>query len=259
LSGGGGSGTYIYLWEQSHDGTPWTSAQGINNQSDGSYQPPVMTRTMKYRRSVTSGASGCCTSTSNILDLVLDSLPVGSAINAGNDTIIYSFDHIVQMAADPAFNGGTGKWSVVDGTGSFTNDSDNETKVTGLSKGLNTYLWTVTKGACKLEDQVSVTILDLKIPEGFSPNNDPDGYNNKFIINGLDLPNQTAELTIINGAGVEVYHTSNFDNNEWSNWDGKNSKGIDLPEGTYYYLLRITSNGNGQVFKKSGFIVLKRY
>lgn len=259
LSGGGGIGTYTYLWEQSKDGTAWTLAQGTNNQPDGSYQPPVMTRTMKYRRIVNSGTNGCCTNTSNVLELVLDSLPVGSAINAGNDTIIYSFDYIVQMTADPAFNGGTGKWTVVDGTGSFENDSDNETRVSGLTKGLNTYLWTVSRGACKLEDQVSVTILDLTIPEGFSPNNDPDGYNNKFVVNGLDLPNQTAELTIINGAGTEVYSTSNLTGNEWNDWDGKNSKGIDLPEGTYYYLLKITSRGNGQVFKKSGFIVLKRY
>lgn len=259
LSGGGGSGTYTFFWEQSTNGTAWTSAQGTNNQIDGSYQPPVMTRTMKYRRTVNSGANNCCSSTSNILELVLDSLPPGSAIYAGPDTVIYSFDHIVQMAADPAIAGGTGKWTVVEGSGSFENDSDNDTRVTGLAKGLNTYLWTVTRGACKLEDQVNVSILDLVIPEGFSPNNDPDGYNNKFIVNGLDLPNQTAELTIINGAGAEVYYTSNRNGNEWNDWDGKNSKGVDLPEGTYYYLLKITSKGNGQVFKKSGFIVLKRY
>jgi hypothetical protein len=259
LSGGGGSGTYIYFWEQSKDGTDWISAQGTNNQPDGSYQPPVMTRTMKFRRTVNSGANSCCTSTSNVLELVLDSLPPGSAINAGPDTIIYSFDYIIQMVADPPFAGGTGKWTVVDGTGNFGNDSDNETRVTGLSKGSNTYLWTVTRGACKLEDQVNVSVLDLLIPEGFSPNNDPDGYNNKFIVNGLDLPNQTAELTIINSAGTEIYSTSNRNGNEWNDWDGRNSKGIDLPEGTYYYLLKITSIGNGRVFKKSGFIVLKRY
>ena len=259
LSGGGGSGTYKFRWEQSTNGTAWVPAPGTNNQPDGSYQPPAMTRTMKYRRIVNSGTGDCCTNTSNVLELVLDSLPPGSSIYAGPDTVIYSFDYIVQMVAEPAIAGGTGKWTIVDGTGSFENDSDNDTRVTGMSKGLNTYLWTVTRGACKLEDQISVTIYDLEIPEGFSPNNDPDGYNNKFIINGLDLPNQTAELTVINSAGTEVYSTSNRNGNEWNDWDGKNLKGIDLPEGTYYYLLRITSEGNGKVFKKSGFIILKRY
>jgi gliding motility-associated-like protein len=110
-----------------------------------------------------------------------------------------------------------------------------------------------------MEDQVDVFIYDIVIPEGFSPNNDPGGYNNTFIIKGLDLPNQIAELSIINGAGTEVYSTSNRDGDEWIDWDGKNMKGIDLAEGTYYYLLSITSKENGQLFKKSGFIVLKRY
>ena len=255
----GGSGTYAFIWEQSSDGIAWNAATGTNNQSNGTYQPPVMTKTMKYRRTVKSGAGDCCTSASNVLELVLDSLPVGSTIYAGPDTAIFSFDYIVQLVADPPIAGGTGKWTLVGGTGSFENDTDNDTKVSGLSKGLNTYLWTVTRGACKMEDEVEVSIYDLVIPEGFSPNNDPDGYNNTFRIKGLDLPNQTAKLTVINGAGTEVFHTSNLNGNEWNDWDGKNTKGIDLPEGTYYYLLKLTSKGNSQIFKKSGFIVLKRY
>ena len=99
----------------------------------------------------------------------------------------------------------------------------------------------------------------MVIPEGFSPNDDPNGYNNKFVVKGLDLPNQEAELRIINGAGTEIFYTSNRNGSEWTDWDGKNSKGTDLPEGTYYYLLILKSKGNDQVFKKSGFIVLKRY
>ncbi len=163
------------------------------------------------------------------------------------------------MKADPAFTGGTGKWTLLEGSGSFENDTENDTRVNGLEKGMNKFLWTVTKGACKLEDMVVVNISDIVIPEGFSPNNDPGGYNNTFVIKGLDLPNQVAELVIINGAGAEVFSTSNRNGNEWHDWDGTNSKGTDMAEGTYYYLLKITSKGNGQVFKKSGFIVLKRY
>jgi len=181
-----------------------------------------------------------------------------STINAGPDTALFSFDYIIHMVADPVLVG-EGVWSVVSGTGDFDNVSDTSAVVTNLSKGLNTFLWTVTNGTCKLEDLVNIDVYDLVIPEGFSPNNDPENYNNTFIIAGLDLPNQIAELTVVNGAGTEVFSTSNRDGQNWTDWDGKNSKGLDLPEGTYYYLLKITSNGNGQVFKKSGFIVLKRY
>ena len=259
LSGGAGTGTYSFLWEESTNGVTWNPAAGTNNASNGNYQPPALIIPMKYRRIVKSGANDCCTNISNILDTAIDSLPAGSIFNAGPDTSIYSFDYIIRMAADPVLTGGAGKWTLVEGTGSFENDTDNTTKVNGLSKGLNRFLWTVTKGACKLEDMVDVYVYDMVIPEGFSPNKDPGNYNNTFIINGLDLPNQVAELIIVNGAGTEVFSTSNRDGNEWSDWNGKNSKGIDLSEGTYYYLLKITSNGNGQVFKKSGFIILKRY
>lgn len=257
LSGGGG--TYAYLWQQSQDGTSWSPATGTNNLSNGSYQPPAMIRNMKYRRIVSSGTANCCTSISNVLQLTLDSLPPGSTIFAGPDTAIYSFDYVVQMVADPPISGGSGKWSVIEGSGSFDDDTRNNTKISGLTKGLNRYLWTVTRGACKMEDQVDVLIYDLFVPEGFSPNNDPGGYNNTFIIKGLDLPNQVAELKVLNSAGTEVFSTTNRNENEWTDWDGKNAQGVDLPEGTYYYLLTITSKANGSVFKKSGFIILKRY
>jgi len=104
-----------------------------------------------------------------------------------------------------------------------------------------------------------VTVLNLFIPEGFSPNNDPGGYNNTFRIKGLVTDKQLAELTVINGDGIEVFRTSNTGGSEWVDWDGKNMKGNDVPEGTYYYLLKLISKENNQVFKKSGFIVLKRY
>jgi len=218
-----------------------------------------MTRTIMYRRTVKSGTNDCCTSISNTFQITLDSLPIGTTINAGRDTSLYSFDYIIQMTADPVFAGGTGNWSLTEGSGTIEDESSPSTRITDLSKGLNRFQWSVTKGACTLKDQVDVNVYDLIIPEGFSPNNDPDGYNNTFKIKGLDLPNQEAELTIVNGAGNEVYRTSNRNGAEWQEWDGKNARGTDLPEGTYYYLLKIRSKGNNLVFKKSGFIVLKRY
>jgi flagellar hook assembly protein FlgD len=71
---------------------------------------------------------------------------------------------------------------------------------------------------------------------------------------------QTIDLTILNGAGTVVFSTSNKNgNDEWVDWDGKNSKGIEFPEGTYYYLLKVSSGKvSGRVSKRSGFIILKR-
>ncbi len=255
----GGSGAYTFLWEESTDGTSWIPASGINNNANGSYQPPAMTRNIRYRRNVVSGANNCCQSVSNTVELSMDILPDDYIVNAGRDTVIFSLDNIFSLSADQAVTGGSGLWSVVEGSGSFMNETSNTTTVSGLSPGLNKFLWTVTRGACIIEDVVEVYVNDIFVPEGFSPNNDPEGYNNTFEIKGLDLGNQIAELTIVNSAGTEVFSATNRNGNEWQVWDGKNSRGKDLPEGTYYYLLRMTSKRNDKVFKKSGFVILKRY
>jgi gliding motility-associated-like protein len=105
---------------------------------------------------------------------------------------------------------------------------------------------------------VNIELLKDFIPQGFSPNG--DAWNNTFIIEGLNQDDNYLDLSIVNGAGTEVFKTSNRDNQKWIDWNGKNSNGLDLSEGTYYYMLKIAPRkGNGTVFKKSGFIVLKRY
>jgi gliding motility-associated-like protein len=104
-------------------------------------------------------------------------------------------------------------------------------------------------------------LLEDFIPQGFSPNG--DAWNNTFVIEGLDLDDNFVDLSIVNGAGTEAFKTSNRNNQKWTDWDGKNSNGVDLAEGTYYYLLKVTPKPSlgitGQVSRKKGFIVLKRY
>lgn len=189
-------------------------------------------------------------------------------IDAGADTTLFSFDYLSELEATTLLPYETGKWSIVEGSGDFTDDDSNITGISNLSKGLNIIRWKVTNGACTREDIIKLDVVDIFIPEGFSPNE--DSFNNTFVITGLDLRKkwsvpdsvpgyQVAELTILNSAGTEVFYTSNRNGNEWVDWDGRNSKGVEMPEGTYYYLLKITSLGTEKVFRKSGFIILKRY
>ena len=256
----GGSGSYTYLWQQSADGgVKWDPSSGTFNSSD--YQPPALKTPLKYRRYVTSGLNDCCTSLSNTFDIGIDPLPV-SQINAGPDTIIFSFEKIYHMKAiDPGLTGDgeTGTWALLfNGTSTIDDTSSYKTTVRNLSLGQNYFLWTVHRGPCKLTDSVNIELLKDFIPQGFSPNG--DAWNNTFIIEGLNQDDNYLDLSIVNGAGTEVFKTSNRDNQKWIDWNGKNSNGLDLSEGTYYYMLKIgPRKGNGTVFKKSGFIVLKRY
>ena len=255
----GGSGNYNFLWEQStNGGVNWTQAILTNNTQN--YQAPALDIPTQYRRYVTSGANACCKSTSNILDIAIDPLP--GEPDPGPDTSIFSIKKLYQMKAKAPLANETGVWSQISGDGDIDKEDLYNTTVYNLSRGKSVFSWTVTKGSCKLDTTVSVTLLEDFIPEGFSPNGDT--WNNEFIIEGLDPDNNYVDLSIVNGAGTEVFVTSNRPGSTWSDWDGKNSSGLDLPEGTYYYLLKVTpkSSEHGEsskTTKKQGFIVLKRY
>ena len=208
-----------------------------------------------YRRTASSGFGNCCTNVSDAIELNIYTLP--TSINAGPDTALYSFDRYYQMQASPLYSYETGVWSVVSGSGSFDSDENNDARVTNLSFGLNAFKWTVTNGPCINEDIVNVTIKEVFIPNGFSPNN--DGINDYFEILGLDLDNQYVELSIVNSSGTEVFYTTNKNGKTWRNWDGKTSQGVDLAENSYYYKLILGSkNTDISPYMVKGFIVLKR-
>jgi gliding motility-associated-like protein len=195
----------------------------------------------------------------DISNSVKINFPVGpsSPINAGADTVLYSFDRYYKLKASPLNYYETGEWSVISGSGIFDSNQKINPKVTNLSPDKNTFQWTVTNGPCISKEIVNVTVKDIFIPNGFSPNN--DGINDYFEILGLDLINQYAELSIVNSAGTEVFHTSNKRGQTWKNWDGKTSRGVDLAESTYYYRLTLESkNTNVNPYTMRGFIVLKR-
>ena len=252
----GGSGTYKYFWEQSTDGgAQWNPASGTNNSS--SYQAPALFNAIKYRRTVMSGLNDCCSSISNVFDIGIDPLPV-SPVNAGPDTSIYSRQKIYHMKALQPVTGESGSWkNLYNGTSTVDDTTSYNSVVRNLPSGTNSFLWTVSRGLCKLKDSVSIELLKDFIPQGFSPNS--DGINDNFIIEGLNTDDNYVDLKVVNGAGTEVYSFSNR-NQKWKDWDGKNNNGLDLSEGTYYYLLKITSKTTGKgPTPSSGFIVIKRY
>ena len=258
---GGETGDYKFLWQDSTSIHDWTD---IPTEANAILELPLLSDPVKYRRKVWSGPNNTCYKISNTLSISITELPY--PVTAGNDTILSSFEFLYKLqASEPIL--GTGTWSVSSSPGapSFDNESVFNTVVRNLSSGLNVLSWKVANGVCELESLVNIEIIELKIPAGISP--DGNNKNDMLIINGLDFslddisgkPNQSIELTILNSAGTKIYFTSNTAGNEWRSWDGKNSDGVELPEGTYYYLLRITSNRTYMVIKKSGFIILKRY
>lgn len=85
------------------------------------------------------------------------------------------------------------------------------------------------------------TVCD--VPRGISPNN--DGFNDELDLTALNVK----KLIIYNRYGQEVYSKANYT----KEWIGQDSKGNELPTGTYFYVLE-----RAQGESKTGWIYINR-
>src|SRR5690606_16202577 len=84
--------------------------------------------------------------------------------NAGDDQELCTPASSANLSASAAIYPATGQWSVVSGSGTFTDATDPATEVTGIGPGVNEYAWTVDNGPCgTLVDHVLVTLFDGSI------------------------------------------------------------------------------------------------
>lgn len=91
-----------------------------------------------------------------------------SPSNAGPDQTV-SVNNTTLAATAPIF--GTGTWTVINGTGVFSNANDPAATVTGLSQGINTFRWTITNGPCTSTSNDVIVTLDGTPPSITCPGN----------------------------------------------------------------------------------------
>jgi gliding motility-associated-like protein len=96
---------------------------------------------------------------------------------------------------------------------------------------------------------VEVTIqrdsMEIETPNGITPNG--DGLNDALIFDQLILnPDQypNNELIVFNRWGDIVFQAQPYGND----WQGENMDGTNLPDGTYYFILRLDIGG-GEIIK----------
>jgi gliding motility-associated-like protein len=110
--------------------------------------------------------------------------------------------------------------------------------------GEGTYTAVATNAdTCDNSAQFVVSNDYCSIQKGISVNN--DGFNDVFELTNLDVN----YLQIFNRYGMEVYSKRNYTNE----WGGNSNDGVELPDGTYYYVIEQRS---GTV--KTGWIYINR-
>ena len=106
-----------------------------------------------------------------------------------------------------------------------------------LTYTVTLYLDSNDKG-CFIQYTGFIDVLVIpEFPNTITPNG--DGINDVWKIDLIKYPN--ADVTIFDRWGEVVYASTDY-NNDWAGIDQKNGK--PLPDGTYFYLLKIPSQGN---------------
>lgn len=98
---------------------------------------------------------------------------------------------------------------------------------------------------------INVDALEfINIPNVFTP--DGDGINDFFFIRSSGL--KEFQLDVYNRWGTLVYSTTSAD----SKWDGRSTAGVELSDGTYYFILKATSSVTSKDESTKGFVSILR-
>lgn len=183
--------------------------------------------------------SGICTNAAT-KNIIVSGLPL---VNAGPDQILQS-KYETKMQAE-LFPSETGEWKLISGKGQIRDIHSPQSEISGLGEGKNVFQWKVSAGECVASDEVTLTVEGLFIPSVITPNG--DGQNDFFHINPAY---GKLKLIIFNHRGNVEYSSDNYLNN----WDGRNNKGLFLPDDTYYYVLHF-ENG---IIKKGSILIMRK-
>jgi gliding motility-associated-like protein len=170
---------------------------------------------------------------------------------AGNDSTVF-FADTVRLFAAPA-TAGVGVWTLEAGDAVIDNPYDPASFIDLGSDDLDeprdyAFRWTITNGICTtVDDDVILSRRDIRRYGGFSP--DGNEKNDYYVIRGLDYADSW-EITFYSRHGNQLRKISSDQAvPEDQLWDGKLENGMDVEDGTYYYILIVTKGNRNYEYK----------
>ena len=172
------------------------------------------------------------------------------APDAGPDQVL-DFNYTTPLqAATPGI--GSGKWMAVTGNAVFDNDTLPSAIVSELEDA-NLLRWTVMNGVCPaVSDSMEIIVNPLTIPKGYTPNGDTK--NDVFDIGAVNA--ELVRIKIFNSTGVLVFESEDYTNGDL--WNGFNMDGVELPEGTYFYIADVKVAGREKELQFRSFVEILR-
>ncbi|MBI2281997.1 MAG: gliding motility-associated C-terminal domain-containing protein, partial [Bacteroidetes bacterium] len=158
------------------------------------------------------------------------------------------------MPLDVVFSNGSSPslvylWDFGDGTTISSVFESNHT-YTSLGNFLATLI--VTDGTCFDTATVIIEVQGISsilIPNVFTPNG--DGSNDVFIVDGTNL--ESVEAEIFNRWGLKMYSWNQVN----GSWNGRTTSGTEVPDGTYFYIIKAKGLDGTEYFKKGAFNLIR--
>ena len=171
-----------------------------------------------------SSTAGCVVTvpSNNSITMNVHALPV---INLAKDTVVYLGNKLMLNATVISADTVTYLW-----TPNVWLDSDTLLNpIASPQTNISYQLQVNSSGNCSSSASINVLLLNIKIPNAFSPNG--DNINDKWIIDGL-IDYKNCSVEVFNRSGQIVFHSIGYN----QPWDGTRN-GKPLPIGTYYYFI----------------------
>ncbi|SDD06159.1 Calx-beta domain-containing protein [Pedobacter soli] len=251
---GTGSGTLSYIWENSTNGSTWSTISGATT---ATYAPGVLTQTTQYRRTTVSTLNGTvCQSaaTSPVIITVgtastITTQPVNQNVRAlSNVTLIVATSGgtgTSQYQWQLSTNNGTSFSDIVNG-GAYSGATSNTLTITGVNGTMEGYKYRVlinqSDNACAsvISNVVNLTIDSDRdgVPDSTDLDDDNDG-----------IPDTVEGITDKDGDGIPNYLDVDSDNDGIvdaieSNGNANNDPDKDGKFGTGAF---VDTNGNGLI------------
>jgi gliding motility-associated-like protein len=199
---------------------------------------------------VGSNSNGC--SDTSTVTVTVEPLTLA---NAGPDQELC--DDITSFTLNgnqPLNIGETGLWTTTSGA-IINNPNMANTNGTAINAGANIFTWTISSGTCPSNSDTVIIDVEncdpsvLIVPNVFTPNG--DGMNDIFTITSSKIISLNCE--VYNRWGQKLYY--------WEGvkgfWDGRTTAGVEVPDGTYFYLLNAEDVTGESHFKKGSFSLIR--